>query len=806
MKKSSVKRTPARKFLRGCLGLPLLLLLIGGLGIVVGIPGAWVMPWVNPKMPQGFLLEASELRYLPGEGFLFSELKLYGPRDLVTPLVQAESFQVNPHFLKRLRSQEWFADLHIQEGEMKTNLGTWADDLQTDKEVHLHGIEGGLEFEPGKVHFKDIQGSLPNIDVLLTGEIELGVPSGDPGPPMVPRVARVIAEIMGFIENFQFEEPPRIEAAFSSASTPSNTPRIQLRLNHQGASRHRGFAFEKIEAEATYENRIFLVHSFLVQENAERFISGSARVDFEQEGFEVDLENTLRRVGLEAISPFALGNVLDWLQLRLEDRCDFKMTMGPNTFAQPGNKIMGEFQVGNGFYRDAFFPELSLKLHLDYPYLKIYEVEGVLGKGKGQGPIAGEIELNFNTGMGHVRVDGGFYPDYAVSMVGDLTEKYLREWEFLGPAPQFSARYDLKETGAPMFFSVVAEGKDVLWRGTAFDAASCKVVFEDRQLSITGARARRGKELVEAELLFDPGFTGCTFDVKSNFYLPDVLQLIGPQAAKWVQSFRFQGTSELESKGYVDFTSDAVHDLQGSYTFNDLVWNWLSVKNLSGTVNLDEQVLQLPDIKASLEGGGLNANLRVDEPFGEQGRFVLAMHLKEMDLYKVITKATDLEDTPYKGRLSLELNLMGMVKDSETLSRFDSLAGVGRMEIKEGSLFRVPLLLGLSQILSKIVSGFGYASQSDFSADFEIGKGKVWSKELFLQGNVLSIAGPGSYSFADRKISADLKIHLLKDGILSDALKLILWPIRKLIEVQLTGTLDHPDWQPKNLPKEIFGK
>ncbi len=786
--------------------MPVLLLIIAGLWIVVGVPGSWIMHWVNPRLPNGILLETSEVRYSPGQGFLFSELKVYGPKDLVTPLIMADEFRVNPHFLKRIRAKEWTAGVHIRKGEVKTNLGTWADDLQTDKEIHLHGIDGGFQLEPGKIHFEGIQGSLPNMDVLLTGEIEFGSSSAEPSPLMVPRTARVIAKVMDFIENFQFEKPPRIEVVFSPIPHKVNSPRINLALDHQGASRHRGFAFEEIKASATYENRVFLIHSFLVRENEERSISGTARVDFEQDFYEVDLENSLRRVGLEAISPFALGKVLDWLQLRLEDRCDFKMTLGPNTFAQPGHKITGDFRVGNGFYRDAFFPEISLKLDLDYPYLKIYEVAGTLGRGKGQGPIAGEVELDLASGFGHVQVEGAFYPDYAVSIVGNLTEKYLREWEFLGAPPKFVARYDRKETGAPIYFSVEAEGKDVLWRGTAFDSAASKVEFKQGQLSITGARASRGKELVEAELQFDPGFKGCTFDLNSNFHLPDILQLIGPQAAKLVQSFRFRGSSEIEAEGYVDFTSKAAHDLHGTYVFNDLVWNWLSVKKLHGNLNLDDQVLELPNIQATLEGGGLNANLRVDAPFSEQGRFALAMHLKEMDLYKVITKATDLEDTPYKGRLSLQLNLMGVLKDTDARSRLDALTGVGSMEIKEGSLFKIPLLLGLSQILSKIVSGFGYASQSDFSADFEIGNGKITSKELFLQGNVLSIAGPGSYSFSDRKISADLKIHLLKDGILSDALKLILWPIRKLIEVQLTGTLDHPDWQPKNLPKEIFGK
>jgi len=200
------------------------------------------------------------------------------------------------------------------------------------------------------------------------------------------------------------------------------------------------------------------------------------------------------------------------------------------------------------------------------------------------------------------------------------------------------------------------------------------------------------------------------------------------------------------------------------------------------------------------------ANFRSEKTFSEQGTFALSLNVDELDLYELLTKALDVEDTPYQGKMNLDLKMTGSLKEDETASRASTLSGGGRLEIKEGTLFKIPLLLGLSRILSAVVNGFGYASQSNLTSDFTIQDGYIRSDKLFLQGNVLSIAGPGSYEFDGRKISADLKIQLFKEGIISDALKLILWPIRKLIEVQLTGTIDDPSWQPKNLPKEIFGK
>ena len=32
------------------------------------------------------------------------------------------------------------------------------------------------------------------------------------------------------------------------------------------------------------------------------------------------------------------------------------------------------------------------------------------------------------------------------------------------------------------------------------------------------------------------------------------------------------------------------------------------------------------------------------------------------------------------------------------------------------------------------------------------------------------------------------------------------WPVSKLLEVKVMGTMDDPDWRPENLPKELFLK
>nr|MDA3872402.1 hypothetical protein [Kiritimatiellia bacterium] len=282
--------------------------------------------------------------------------------------------------------------------------------------------------------------------------------------------------------------------------------------------------------------------------------------------------------------------------------------------------------------------------------------------------------------------------------------------------------------------------------------------------------------------------------------------MVGERVVEFARQVRVRGSSRFDVKGRLDFKQPGQNDLKGSASFTNVVYEWLLFDEIGSTFNLEGQTLTLPDLKGKLVEGELEAMISATDFLTEEASFDLDLSMGQVDLFEVITKATDTEDTPYSGQLGLRLELEGALKDRETVPLFDTLQGNGRITLEGGTLFRIPLVLGLSEILNKVVRGFGYASQGDFSADFVVGEGHVSSESLFLKGGLLSIGGDGWYRFQDQRIAASLKVQLFNEGLLSDALKVVLWPIRKLIEVQLKGTLDQPEWQPKNLPRELFGK
>ncbi|WFB35476.1 AsmA-like C-terminal region-containing protein [Kiritimatiellota bacterium B12222] len=801
----------------------MILIVLLGIGgwIAVGVPGKWIQPILSLKMDLPVEVDAAVVSFRPWSGLELTELKLYTKRDLVTPLFTADTLWVDADLWHRFKHGEWVGELEIDSGQLSTNLGSWAKDLVTDQEVDVDDLNVKFGYAGEILTIQNGSGELNHLDLDVVGAIDLSVylKQGEPPPeetPVTPKrtpeqlikdIAKSSAKIIGFLENFQFDDSPVVHVALSQVEeAQGKSLRVDLQVDHKGKGVHRGFVFQEIAVKAHYQNPHLVVEDFKVVENEQRMIQGQVNVDFEQKVYDVDVKNSLRRFGLEALAPFSLGHLLDWLQLRLEDRCDFTLQVGPNPFSKPGNKLSGHFYAENGFYRDAFFPQIELDLALDGSDLKLSNIVGRVGKGKGEGPVKGNVGLNFENHLILIDLEGSFYPDIAVSLLDGTSERLLREWECRGVPPEFNIYVYKENKGSELELKVKASGKDILWRGSYFNTVSAQVTYEKGVLDIWDARATRGKELLEGSLHFTKGFKGCRFDILSTFHLPDVVALIGPKVSKYMQSLHFKGDCKIAGHGFIDLSGQHQHDFTGTFSFQDLVYHWLGFNELSGSIMGDRDIIEIPDIKAAVEGGGMTASFRTRDTFSSDAKFDLILNLKDMDLFKVITQATDLEDTPYSGDLSFTVNLTGNIFDTPEDPRSLSYAGKGSINISEGTLFRIPLLLGLSNILSKVVSGFGYASQSDFSADFTVADGWVKSNNLFLEGKLLSIAGDGSYRFAGEKISADLKVQLFSGGILSDALKLLLWPIRKLIEVQLTGTIDDPSWQPKNLPKELFGK
>ena len=82
--------------------------------------------------------------------------------------------------------------------------------------------------------------------------------------------------------------------------------------------------------------------------------------------------------------------------------------------------------------------------------------------------------------------------------------------------------------------------------------------------------------------------------------------------------------------------------------------------------------------------------------------------------------------------------------------------------------------------------------------------GKVYSDEILIKGDILSLKGKGDYSF-NGELDFDVQVKLLrKHTLIGEVIQLVTLPVSKMFEFHLGGTLESPRWEPVYLPKEMF--
>lgn len=774
-----------------------------------GVPAPLVSAALNAASPQ-WPVQVDRLTYRPGRGWLAEDVRFYAPHNHVRPFLRFPAMEFGVEVWRGVRHGEWGGDLRFYGGEVDTNLGLWADDLRTDQECRVRGLQGRLSYSEGRMTLHHVTGETLGIRVRLNGGIDFSVfpPAEDrvepPGRP-APRAAAQLARVLEYLEGFRFAETPELRMDLEPGNDPGSPVSAAFALAYDGGVEHRGFRFASLELRAGFRDRRLEVDILEVRETPERGFTLEGVVDLERERVTLDMTNRLQRYALEAVSPVSLDALLATLQVRVEGKSDFGLRLEDNPLDQVGESLVLEAELEEAFYKDTFFPELSFRLEKNGQDLHLRDMEGRLGRGKGEGPISGSVEVGGGGRSAKVALKGAFYPDQAISILGPDSERYVREWEFRGDPPEFELFFEKKDPSTPMRLDLSIEAEDAFCRGTKFQSLQGRVTFADRILRVSDIQAARGTHSATGEVSFSLDDEWVDLSIMSTFPPDDLTPFVGEEAVTLLRPVRFEGSSWVQMEGRVDLSGRHRHDLSGKFIFNRPTWSWVQFRFLSSSFALKGERLIFPDIDGKLVEGEVSGSLLLQDLFSKDAAFSTKLDVKKADLFKTITAATDTTDTPYKGKLTLDLDLSGRLRSTPELPGVESLNGKGEVAIREGTLFRIPLLLGLSRILSKVVRGFGYAAQTDFTADFTVKDGVIASKNLFLEGNVLSIAGDGRYKLGDT-LRVNLKVQLLNRGLLSETLKVLTWPLRKLIEIRLTGTLDQPEWEPRNLPRELFGK
>ena len=145
----------------------------------------------------------------------------------------------------------------------------------------------------------------------------------------------------------------------------------------------------------------------------------------------------------------------------------------------------------------------------------------------------------------------------------------------------------------------------------------------------------------------------------------------------------------------------------------------------------------------------------------------------------------------------LEGALSGRIVVTRADSRdWRTLDGFGHARLRDGLIWDIPLFGILSPVLNAVSPGLGNSRATDAAAAFAITNGVIYSDSLEINTAMTRLQYTGTVDLrgnVNARVTAQLLHNLWGVG---PFISTVFWPVTKLFEYKVTGTLKNPKREP----------
>jgi len=145
----------------------------------------------------------------------------------------------------------------------------------------------------------------------------------------------------------------------------------------------------------------------------------------------------------------------------------------------------------------------------------------------------------------------------------------------------------------------------------------------------------------------------------------------------------------------------------------------------------------------------------------------------------------------------LEGQLSGTLKVSRANSEdWQQWFGYGSVELRDGLIWDIPMFGIISPVLNSVSPGLGSSRATDASASFLMTNGVIATDSMIIQSTMTRLQYIGTVDLKER-IDARVTAQPLRGTpVFGNLFSTLLWPVTKLFEYEVTGTLKDPKTAP----------
>jgi hypothetical protein len=323
------------------------------------------------------------------------------------------------------------------------------------------------------------------------------------------------------------------------------------------------------------------------------------------------------------------------------------------------------------------------------------------------------------------------------------------------------------------------------YRGVGLESASARLRLRQSQLDVQDLLLQRREGDVRGTILADFNAHRVRFDLADKANPSEIVGLLGQKATKIMTPYRFGPATIADARGLIDFdnplgTAWSAHVVNEGFSY----WKF-TAGSAQASLVFTNNTLQINDFDGDFYGGKLRGNAAFAFS-GAEPAYSFDFSVENADVHTVLG-ATEDRESSVTGLLTGQAAINGRGMD------LGSLKGKGDLTVTDGILWKAPVF----GIFSKIL---GDTKATRAHATFTIADQAVSTDDMDISAGAFTAKSSGQLGF-DGKMDFYVQAQFLRAW---PGINLLTWPLTKILEYKVGGTIGEPRYRPVNLPKELL--
>jgi AsmA-like C-terminal region len=269
-----------------------------------------------------------------------------------------------------------------------------------------------------------------------------------------------------------------------------------------------------------------------------------------------------------------------------------------------------------------------------------------------------------------------------------------------------------------------------------------------------------------------------------------VARCIGTNVIKALEPYQFTRPPTVHAYGIIPLRGEDDADLYFKVLGGPFHWWNFHVPMIAGNIHWQGQHLALTEVGMDFYGGRGKGLAGFDFHPGGAATYSMKLQITN-SLLQLLMADLSAHTNRLEGLLSGTL-----VFTKSSTEDWHHTDGYGDVELRDGTIWDIPLFGIFSDVLNGIAPSLGNSRANAGSATFGITNGVIHSDDLEIRTPTFRLQYKGNIDL-DGHVNAKVEASFLRNmWVVGPLVSTVFWPVTKIFEFKVTGTLDKPKAEP----------